>query len=484
MIGIPEKVLGVLMLLLLAVMLFPIIRLAFFAAPWYDDYSFAVHVKRFIQEYGVLKGAWEGALYVVHTWWYCWQGTFSSIFMMTLMPEVFGEGLYGIGIIGIVLFFTVASLVFVKSVCKEMLKAETGMQISVAVLVTLSLVELIYTAQQGIFWYNAAVHYTFMHGCLFLLLTLVLKVFYGRTKAGVALAAMFSILLAVICGGSNFVTALQGALLMLLVTVIGFLFASRKGLWLLPADVAYGIALYFNVSAPGNSVRGSLFEGCDAFTSILYSFKAGAEYFWTFTGIITIILLVAFVLMIWNSVRKLEFDFRYPGVVSVLSFCFYCTGFTPSYYGMGSEGVSRTLVVVKFTLQLLVFFNTAYWLGWWMKHRRKNGKEVPAVKQWLPVYVLVGAAAVLWLALSSNQAGSCSTYGAYYYVHSGEAYNSYAEHEQRVETIKNSGPVVELEPCVWKPHFLYRGDLSTDPAAEQNSALATWYGKEAIYIKE
>ncbi|MBQ8822897.1 MAG: hypothetical protein IJZ82_09655 [Lachnospiraceae bacterium] len=334
-ISIPERWLFVPAVLLFVILLIPIIRLAFYAIPWYDDYSYAVYVKSHIDVYGPLKGAILGAMYVARTWWYCWQGTFSSIVMMSIMPEAFGEGYYYVGIIGIVLFFCVSSLCFVKTICKHFMKAQYSIQISVAVLVTLTMIELIYTAQEGIYWYNAAVHYTFMHGCLFLLLTSIIKGFYARTRMQRVCAGFFAALLSLVCGGSNFVTALQGILLILFATTVGFLLERKSCIFLLPADIIYTIALYFNISAPGNAVRSAWYNGYGALESILYSFKSGAVHFWEFTGSITIVILVPFVLMIWNSISRLEYKFRCPLLVTIFSFCFYCTGFTSSYYGMG-----------------------------------------------------------------------------------------------------------------------------------------------------
>ncbi len=481
---IPEKWLAVFSVLLLAGMLFPILRLALYTFPWYDDYSYALHVKNFIEQ-GMPGGALAGALYVVRTWWYCWQGTFSSIFMMSLMPEVFGEGLYPTGVIGVVLFFAVAAITFIKVVCAKVLKAERAIRISVAVLITLTMIELIHTAQQGIYWYNAAVHYTFMHGCLFFMLAAAIETIYAGTKVKKWVFAVLAAVLALICGGSNFVTALQGGLLIVLLIVLGLLFGKKGSLYLIPAALVYGVALYMNVTAPGNAVRGAWYAGYGPVESVLLSFKSGAMHFWEFTGIITIVILAVFVLMIWNTIRNMQFSFPLPGVVALLSFCFYCTGFTSSYYGMGSEGLARTWVVVKFTLQILLFVNTAYFLGWCMNRCRKAGKEIPQVKQWIWVYVIAGCTAVSWLVFHPNQAGSCSTYGAYYYVHTGEAANIHSEYLQRVETIKNSGEdVVEVEPYFWRPWFLYKGELSTDASAETNRAMADWFGKTGIYIKE
>ena len=483
--SISETWLAVFCILLLAIMLFPILRLAFYAVPWYDDYSYAVHVKRFIAQDGILKGAFSGALYVVRTWWYCWQGTFSSIFMMSLMPEAFGEGLYPAGIIGIILFFVTASLLFVKVVLGTVLKAEKAIQISVAVLITLTMVELIYTAQQGIYWYNAAVHYTFMHGCLFLLLAAAIKLIYAQSKISMFGFALIVAVFAFVCSGSNFVTALQGGLVLGLLMVLGFVFRKKSTWFLIPAAFIYGVGFYMNVSAPGNAVRGAYYQGFGAVESVILSFRSGVLHFWEFTGIITFIILGVYVLMIWNTIRQLRFAFPLPLAVSIVSFGLYCTGFTSSYYGMGTEGLARTWVVVKFTLQLLLFVNVTYWLGWGMQQCRKKNREIPFVKQWVWLYIFAGCAMVLWLVFNPNQAGSCASYGAYYYVHTGEAYNIQQEYRSRVETIKNSEQdIVEVEPYVWKPWFLYKGELSTDMTAEPNMSMADWFDKKGIYVKE
>ena len=481
----PEKWMAVLWILLLGIMLVPVLRLALYAVPWYDDYNYALNVKSFINEYGIWPGAFKGAVYVVKTWWWCWQGTFSSIFMMSLMPEVFGEGYYSLGILGIILFFTVSALIFVKITLAKVMKAQKTTQISVAVLVTLTMLELIYTAQQGIYWYNAAVHYTFMHGCLFLLLTAAIKILYAEAWKHNVILAVSAAFLALVCSGSNFVTALQGILLLVLLMLLGAAGKKKSVYYLLPSLCIYGFGLYKNIMAPGNDIRAMYYVGCGPVKSVLLSFQSGFAHFWEFTGVITILILFLYGLMIWNTVSKVQFRFPFPAIVTLLSFCFYCTGFTSSYYGMGTEGLSRTWVVIKFTLQLLLFVNVTYWIGWIQQRCKKRGRQIGQARQWVWAYAFVGLLAVLWFQTNPNQAGSVLSYGAYYYVHTGEAYNLHQEYLQRVETIQSSEEsIVEVMPYVWKPWFLYKGELSSDPFSETNKGMADWFGKEGIYIKE
>lgn len=49
-----------------------------------------------------------------------------------------------------------------------------------------------------------------------------------------------------------------------------------------------------------------------------------------------------------------------------------------------------------------------------------------------------------------------------------------------MNTIKNSGREVVVEPYFFRPWILCVGDLDEDSSYEQNFAMPEWYGKESI----
>lgn len=479
----PEALVAVLAVGALVAILLPILRLAMFTTPWYDDYSYTFYTKSFMAQDGNWPGIVNGAWYTARTWWYCWQGTFSSIFLMGLSPLVFGEKYYWMGVMAIIVFFVLASMLLVKVVCKNILKANWSTQLTVSSLVTAALVEFIYNSQQGLFWYNSAVHYTFMHGVVFVFVAVLVKMFYTDKTVALLGWSVLTLPMILLCGGANFVTALQGMLSLSIAFFVMILYRRKSAYFCIFLMVVYAICLYKNISAPGNSIRGAYYQGYGAMESIFYSFVSAFENFWELTGFRFLFVLALFVLLTWNTVKDLKFEFRFPGLVSFFSLCFYATGYTSSYYGMGTEGLARTWVVVKFTLSLLMFINVAYWLGWVMKRREKKRGEVKAVKHWVWCYAVVAAGILMCFLFTEGQARDFSTFGAYYYVHTGEAANHNMEYMKRVETIKNGGANVEVEPMFWKPWFLFKGELSTDPSAEQNVEMAKWYGKESITLK-
>lgn len=477
-----EKIVAIAAAAAFLLLLYPLARLAHYAVPWYDDYGYGGYVKSFLAQEQSLSSVWQGIMYSVKTTWWAWQGTFSSVFMMSLMPAAFGEQYYEIGILYILGVFLAGCLLLTKTMAKYLLKAKWSLQLILAVLVTTTLVELMYTAQQGLYWYNAAVHYTFMHGCMFLLTAAIIKVLFAKNIPAVVVYMLLSMFLSLVCGGSNYVSCLQGMIILVSVIGLGILAKNKKTFFLLAPAVVYAIALYYNMIAPGNQKRGAYFQGYGPVKSILYSFRSAAMDLWKFSGPMTILLLLLAVPFLWNGVRKLEYRFRLPGLVSLYSFCVYASGFTSSYYAMGGEPISRTLVVVKYTFQMLLFINEAYWLGWLAQKLKKKGKEAGVLKYYWGYFAAFAAGVMICFCLEPNQVGSYSSYGAFFYLRTAQAGQHYQEYMERIETINNGGANVGVKPYTVQPWFTTVGELSADPNSEPNQFMATFYGKDSIYL--
>lgn len=478
-IDLKEKWVASLAVAAMVLLMLPLIRLAFYAVPYFDDYLHIRFPRGFYIEYGGFSGWFRGVCYAVKSQYYAWQGTYSTQFIVSANPIILGEEFYGYSVIVVLVLFVFLAIFSIYRLTRRLMNMEKAASVIMSIVVTAAMLELIHTAQQGIYWFNGAVHYTLMHGMMLLMLMLAVEILYVKSNVCAVGLMILMVFVGIVVAGSNFVTILQCLLVLLTIIALGALWKKKRTLLLVLPTVIYAFCFRLNVSAPGNAVRAGHFEGYGVVKSVLYSFKSAAEEFWNFTGLIMIVVLLLALPVIVNTVKRMDFSFKYPGLVTAYSICLYATGFTSSYYGMGNSGVSRAWIVIKFTLQLLLFVNEIYWVGWLTKR-----KTLPQIKHYPAYYAVLGCAMLLIFAFSSNQAGSFSSYGAYYYVHSGEAFNFYSQYEERIETIKSSGPVVELEPYAWRPFFLCIGDLSTNPTASANQAIAQWYYKDAIYIKE
>ena len=435
----------------------------------------------------------SGALDCSRTQWYAWQGTYSSIFFMTLMPAVWGEQYYFLGPVFILLLLLAGSMVFTHVILRKVFRMEKWSSLAIQAVITIAEFMFIYSAQSGFYWYNGGIHYVGMHGfgLLFLSVAICLERAEGRTAKGLLFTA--SVLLAMITAGSNFVTALQGLLCLLTILLVSVVVERRRtGLWLLPSTLVYIIGFGLNVAAPGNSVRARSYVGWGygPLESIGRSFLEAVKHIPEYTGPVVLMVMLLLVPMIWQAVKSTDYRFRYPGIVLALSFCLYATGYTPSLYSLGHAGLSRTLNAVKITYLMLLFLNEIYWCGWLKqilekrtdKYAQKLSVRNGAAAWWF--YVLIGVACLVIFRASPNQAGHYSSYGAYYYVHTGEAYNFHQEYLERVAILSGPEKDVQLPAYQFRPWFLCMGEISEDADNEANRSLAMWYHKDSVTLKE
>ena len=472
-------------LLLLA--LIPLFRLTLYAVPYYDDYNFGRFVRAAIEQEQSGFAAISGALDCVRTQWYAWQGTYSSIFFMTLMPAVWGEQYYFLGPVFILLLLLAGTMVFTGVILRRVFGLEKWSSLAIQAVITTAVFMFIYSAQSGFYWYNGGIHYVGMHGFGLLFLAVAVCLERPERKASTGLLFTASILLAMITAGSNFVIALQGLLCLLTILLISVGLERRKtGLWLLPATVVYIIGFGMNVAAPGNSVRARSYVGWGygPLESIGRSFLEAVKHIPEFTGLIVPVVMLLLVPLILQAVKTTTYRFRYPGLVLAWSFCLYATGYTPSLYSMGHAGLSRTLNAVKITYLMLLFLNEIYWCGWLRQRLQAKGLSVWDGRAAWWFYGVAGVMFLLIFRVSPNQAGHYSAYGAYYYIHTGEAYNFHQEYLERVAILSGPEKDVQLPAYQFRPWFLCMGEISEDADNEANRSLAMWYHKDSVTLKE
>lgn len=481
----PIKLVAVIACIALAVLLVPLFRIVGYSVPWYDDYNYGNFVKNFVELEYSLSSALQGVAYCIKTQWYAWQGTFSSIFFMSMIPSVWGDEYYFLGPLFIIVLLVVSAFVLVKVLIRDVLKADLSTCVILQAATAAFLVVMIYSPQVGFFWYNAGVHYVLMHSFCILMVATLVKLMVVKNKLATGILVVLSMLGAVISSGANFVTALQGLVLTISIMVLGALLRKKQTFLLLPALCVYGYGFYMNVSAPGNDKRAAFFvgQGKGPVGAVLLSFVEAVKHLTIFTDLMTIAFMVLLIPVIWRMVKKTSFTFRFPLLILLWSVCMYATGFTPSLYSLGHAGLGRTLNAVKITYQLLLLLNEVYLLGWLCRFLEKKGKKVWDGKCYWWFYGLVIAAMLIIFAADSNKEGSYSSYGAYKLVHSGVAYNFYQEYLDRIEVCKSDEANVVVKPYAWNPWMLRVGDLTDNPNSEQNVAMAKWYRKESIVCK-
>lgn len=479
------RLIALLSVAVLLLLLVPLFRIAIYTAPWYDDYNYGRYVQTALNEERGLLSALNGALTCARTEWWAWQGTFSSTFFMSLMPGVWGEEYYFLGPVFLILLLLFSLCVFVKVLVRDVLRAERAFCAAMQAIVSAMVIELMFHSQSGLFWYNSGIHYVGMHAFLLLLVSAWIRLLLGAGKTASVFLALWTLAGAVLAGGANYVTALQGLLIGIGLLVLGILLHNKRCFLLMPSLALYAYGFFKNVTAPGNAKRGASYVGWgySPLAAVGESFLEAFRQMGEMCRLIMPALMILLAPIIWSALKKVRFRFRFPGLVLAGSLCLYATGFTPSLYTLGHGGLARTLNAVKITLQLLLIIDEVYCLGWLQGKLARAGKLKSGEQAGsAPVLFYLAALGLMLTAFAADPSRLThyTSWGAYHYVHAGEAYNFHQEYLERVETIKNGGSVVTVKPYGYRPWMISPGDLSENPENETNKSMAAWYGKEAV----
>ena len=458
-----------------------LLRLGLYAVPWYDDYSYSAYAKSFQDAYGKgLYNALRGAITTTKGMWWAWQGTFSSAFLMAMCPIVFGESLYWIGPFFLILILTVSEIVFGYTLAKRVFFMGADASLCLGLSMSILSVWRLYSANSGFYWYNSGVHYVAMHSFMMFLCATLICLCDKKNAVNTGLKMLLSVALAFICSGGNYVTALQGILAIIPIAAFAFFVKKRKPFVFIPATVMYVLGFLNSASAVGNTKRAAYFVGSSnsAVMAILKSFVKAFNYLWEFSGVFTIVFVIFLAPVIWKGLEKTDYKFRFPGVFVLLAFCFYATSFTPTLYAMGDDDIGRVLNAAKLTYQIMLVLSEIYVVGWVKTKVKEPSKEIGPV--WLYAAGVVVLAA--FFAVSPTERIGYTPFGAYYYVHTGEAAAYHNGYMDMVKEIYSQGDDVRVVRNIFRPAYLFSGELSEDPNFEANYFMARWYGKNSIAV--
>jgi len=491
-----DKVSAIAFLVIFLVGIGFLLALTRYTIPFYDDYEYASLAKYSMTSSTDVAGAIKGAAVETKTMWYAWQGTHSSIFLMSLMPAIWGEQFYWIGPAFLILILAASIFVLTGVVARDVLGADKWNTLSLQCLTAGMVILYIHAATQAFYWYNAGVHYIAMHSFLMLLMACLIHIQKEDCLPKQILLAVAATLLGELLGGANFVSALQCGIIIASLAVIGILKKRKQVLFFIPTVVAYAISFYFNVTAPGNKVREAHFWYVEhnAPKAVLQSFIEAIKWCKDFSNWKTMLLLFLLIPVIWRIVRKTEYVFKWWIMVLLMGWtvCFIASSFTSSLYATGEVVLARVINVIKINYHLLLVANEVYVLGFIFQTVKKNTKDADKnlLTRWKggmvwPLIILWVGAYFFFYTNEIDPIGNYSVFGACYYLFNGEAKQFHDQYEERLEVLKNSEETdIVFEPYAVKPWFLINSDISSDAGEEPNAAIAKYYGKNSVRIRE
>ena len=501
---ISDKMIAVGMITGFVVSLVPIIILAFYNYPCADDFSASdtahwawVNTGSVIE---VVKAAVENVIYN----YLKWSGVYVSVFWTSLQPGLFGEQFYGVTTVISIVLFVVAGGYLIYVIGSKYMKGNKYSWQCIGILYLFTSIQCMPDGNEGLYWHAGGANYTWAFAFLLLLTAYVLEIYKEENKTKKIRKLIAACIVAVLVGGGNYITALQGCVWLVLIDAI-MLFAYKKkksvtcekkvkvNIGVIIPTLILIAAFLASVLAPGNNVRMGLSEGLSPVNAVIESFKYALtiplnEWLdWQ----VCILLAIALPFM-WNIVKQQEYKFAYPAVAVLLGYCLIAAGFTPSLYSQGMMQAGRLHDTVYFILILMLFIIIFYIMGWiYCKkykqndfNRQKKGKQELTVREKryiLSVLFIWGACSVLYMGINTEiYVGTQALYS----LISGQAQTYRQENEKRLELLESTEEKVILPKFSEVPSLLQFDDISPNPEEWLNSAMAGYYGKESVQREE
>lgn len=471
-------------LVVLALSLLPILALAGVDRASADDWSYGLLTHLAWVDTHSLFRVLQAAFASVEEYYFSWQGTWFSVFLFSLQPEVFSHKAYWIVpcLMTAVLMAGVSGFLY-NLLVRFLHIAKRDFLLLDAVLL-LTLIQFVPYQTSAIFWYNGAAHYTVPFALAMAACSRFICYVVDSKKRDVIMATVWMTLL----GGTNYLAAILGLTLFFLFLVL-FYQKNRRVLWMLIPVVLEVIGLLISALAPGNAVRG----GADyritfgkMMATVLESFRQGAAGLWHSFGEYPVAMAAMLVtaVFLWDILReavpKSGLHFSCPGLVILYFFCIYCAMYWPVLFvsdsisgGAASDGVPNTIFWV---LICMLFASLLYGIGWLTE--KTNGAEKGLR---LSVYAAGFAAAFLILAVCRLDLKNSTDYVCYYYIRTGRAAVYKEQMDELTQLLTQDGVedvvvpfiVGEQEPLVHLP-------ITLDKEEWSNQKMAAFFRKKSL----
>ena len=475
--------------------LLPMLYIAKFNYPYRDDFSFSADTYHTIRDTGSVFKAIGSSLEVVKDRYYSWQGTFSSIFLFTLAPNIWGTRAYMLTTYIMLTAFILSTLYFSYSLIVRLLKQSRVNWLIISILIMLISIQFVPSPTQSFFWYNGSVYYLFFY-CLELFLFGGIISCLAKQKPKTWLYAIACVPLALFIGGGNFVTALNTAIILFLITA--FLVWKKNRKWIFTAAVLIADAISFSISAlaPGNAIRQAFFEQTySAAGAIFKSFDAGLTFAFTLfdapKGELGIIVLVLFAVtpLLANVIKNPKYKFKYPAIAVLLAYCILCAQFTPTIYAMGGYGPERLINIIFFSYIWYLLFVLTYIAGWaYRKITEIIGEKgtvsqlkdtiQPAVRKLgmaLLAAVVIVCSVLLYTIVDERAHDLPTSFSATRSIITGEAYVYHLQQQERLDKLLSDEKNIKFEPLTVFPEVLFMNDYV-------NEGIEEYYEKDSVEI--
>lgn len=488
----PKRLSGFLTIVYVA-SLIPLLWIGYYNYPSADDYSIGSNCRQaWVATHSVLATVWAGIVRAARDW-LDWMGYFTSNFLMAIPPSTFGERAYVLTCWIMIVMLSLSTIYLLHTIFVKVFKADKHISNCVIMLMLFITVQRMVGRVEAFYWYSGAANYILVHSFCMFFYGLLISAVYDRGKKRIFDLTVASVL-GFLVGGGNQMTALNGAIVLLV--VIGFLSVQKK--WreyrghIVPLVFFY-LGFILNVAAPGNWVRAEGASGMNPVKAVFVSFYYCLDYcLGEWSGWPVLLLVIVLIPLFFHMVGKTEFQFRYPLIVVLFGYCVVSAMMTPPLFAVGSIEAAR-LQALTYTMYILVLTLCVGYVTGWVRRKAdaaSERKEQTAKEMHFSVnevWCILGC--LLFFAFASvitviPEPHYFTLSSALTDLTNGSA-KAYGNTMKERAVLYNSGEKdIAVEPLPTQPQLLYFSDIKEDPEDWENLGLCRFYGIDSVRVKK
>lgn len=242
-------------IIIFLILLIPIVYLTGVNRASGDDYGYGFHTRMAWMGTHSLVEVFKGMCRTVSDFYGAWQGTWFSIAVFALQPEVFHDGAYVIvAVLMLSLWIGSTGYLFREVLCRK-LSFDGWSCLLIAVWFLIISIEFIPGTKSAIYWFNGCAHYMLPFAMCQVLTVWLLR--YGETFRKTTFVGI--LLFMTLLGGSNYQAALLALITAFYVCVTVWFFQRDRRIFLLVIPVLTELAgLVVSMKSPGNRIGRNL----------------------------------------------------------------------------------------------------------------------------------------------------------------------------------------------------------------------------------
>ncbi|MCH5249829.1 MAG: hypothetical protein J1E98_07845 [Lachnospiraceae bacterium] len=342
------KALTFISFLIFVLLMLPVLYLSFVNRATGDDYGYAIYTRtawmgtHSLME--LLKASWR----TINQSYYSFQGTWFSLFLFTIQPEVFSDGAYVI-VAFLMLSVWIGSTFYLFNtiLCRNMGFNRWSYMLITAWFLMIS-IEFIPSTRSSIFWFNGCVHYMLPFAMCQITVAWLLK--YAKEYRQTTFAGI--LIFMTLLGGSNYQAALFTLIVAFyMIAAVWFLKKDKRIFTLMIPMVTELAGLIVSMKSPGNRVRAGGdfgFSFSRGIATIGYSFVYAIKDIGTyikerpliFAGLLFLFAVFLITYTLTENIQSKSSDadnlylkhFKHPVWLALMLFCLYSAMQAPALY--------------------------------------------------------------------------------------------------------------------------------------------------------